>query len=295
MKKGLLMAKTADEAFKIFLSWITPSLSDREKAASHRASIESKLNDYFGIYRMFQSGSFTHGTGVKGLSDVDYFVSLEIDKPTYSATILSSVRDVLKERFPSTYIHVSRPAVVLEFGSGYEKVEIIPSFPKDTVGEIVKFDIPGILSEWMESTPEAHVKYVNECNKIPKPGDAKRFIRLVKAWKYHRDVPISSFYLEMRAASYVSEQKSIIYAYDLYFFFSNLYSLSLAAMNDPTGNTGRITACSSEATRADSISKLASAVIRAEKALDAYKKGDLKIAFYYWDLLFAGAFPSFTG
>lgn len=287
------MAITAESAFDTFIGWCVPSDSDREHAANHRHSIYDKLDGKYGLHRMFQSGSFSHGTGVKGLSDVDYFASLKSDRPSLGSTILSSMRGALKERFPNTEVHVSRPAVVLEFGSGYETCEIIPAYAQAKVNDDMRFIIPGVSDEWMYSTPEQHLKYVNACNQSPVRGKAKGFARLIKAWKYYRDVPLSSFYLEMRAAKYISEQETVVYSYDLCLFLENLVSINLAAMNDPSGSTGRIEPCSSEATFRDALSKLNTAAGRARNALDYHKAGNDSNAFYYWDQLFNGKFPAY--
>ena len=287
------MAKTASDGFNTFLSWITPSDAERAKATTHRAGIEAKLDAKFGLYRMFESGSFRHGTGVSGHSDVDLFASLKSTKPVYGSSALSAVRDTLKERFPSTYIHVARPAVVLDFGAGYERVEVIPAYLLESVDGHIKYNIPGVTSEWMQSTPEAHLAYVNESNTSPTKGKAKSLARLVKAWKYYRDVPISSFYLEMRAASYMRRQSTVVYWMDLYLLLKELQDIALASMNDPTGTTGRINAYSSDALKQDALSKLNMAVTRARKAYDAAGAGDLETAFEQWGLLFGGKFPSY--
>ena len=113
------MAKNVNEAFSTYVKWLTPSAVERSKASSHRSSIEAKLEAKFGLYRMYESGSWKHGTGVAGHSDVDYFISLKSSKPVYGSSALSSVKAAMQERFPGTYIHISSPAVVLEFGSGY--------------------------------------------------------------------------------------------------------------------------------------------------------------------------------
>jgi hypothetical protein len=288
------MAKSAEEGFRVFNTWLVPSDNERAKASSHRQTILDKLEATYGVYRMFQSGSFKHGTGISGHSDVDYFVSLETDRPSFSTSILSSVRDTLKERFPSTYIHVSRPAVVLEFGQGYERVEIIPAYAYSKVGdkEQMKYKIPGVLEEWLESTPEAHLDYVNASDINVPAGSTKKLTRLIKAWKYYRNVPISSFYLEMRAAAYMRQQESYIPWLDLYYLLKQLKTNGLAAMNDPTGSTGRINACSSDANLTDALSKLDTALTRAENAKD-YKDTNLSAAFDEWNKLFNSEFPSY--
>lgn len=289
------MAKTAAEGFSQFVSRITPSNAERAATSSHRASILAKLESKYTLFRMFESGSFSHGTGVKGNSDVDYFISLNQTRPQYSSTILNSVRDTLKERFPSTYIHVSRPAVVLEFGSGYERVEIIPAYPEAKAnGTEMRFRIPGITTEWIWSTPEAHSKYVSGVNgKAGIKGGAKSLARMVKCWKYERNVPISSFYLEMRAAQYMDSQSSISWPFDIKFFLNRLLDHSLAAMNDPSGQTGRIEACSSDANKQDALSKLKTAAARADRALEHYEAGRISQAFDEWNLLWNYEFPSY--
>jgi hypothetical protein len=212
----------------------------------------------------------------------------------FSRRLRRLVRDALIERFPSSHIHVSRPAVVLEFGRGYERVEIIPAYYTDSVNSCSKYQIPGVVTEWLESTPQEHLAYVNECNsKSGVKGGAKGLARLAKAWKYYREVPISSFYLEMRAAAYMKAETSIIYPLDMMYFLNRLLDNELASMNDPTGNTGRIVACSSDSTRADALSKLRTAVSRANKAVDANKLGKVSEAFDCWDLLFNRRFPAY--
>jgi hypothetical protein len=288
------MAKSVTEAFSIYLSRITPSDANRAKASSHRESIKSKLESKFGLWRMYESGSWRHGTGVSGHSDVDYFISLKTDKPIYGSTILGQVKDAMQERFPSTYIHVQRPAVVLEFGGGYERVELIPAFPDMKLDNgAMRYDIPGVADEWIESAPEAHLKYVNDANNraVVKNG-AKHLARLAKSWKYECNVPISSFYLEMRAAQYMNGESSVIYDIDLKRFFSGLLDHELADMNDPTGSTGRIKPCSSTANHSDATSKLRTAVTRADKAVAA-RESDPKSALGWWDYVFGGNFPGY--
>lgn len=289
------MAKTVPEAFNAYLTRLTPSATERSKASSHRSSIESKLEDKFGLYRMYESGSWKHGTGISGKSDVDYFISLKSSKPVLGSSALEAVKNAMQERFPSTYIHVSRPGVVLEFGGGYERVELIPAYPDVKLDNgAMRYDIPGVTTEWMESAPEAHLAYVNACNnKQAVKGGAKELARLVKAWKYQRNVPISSFYLEMRAAQYMNSESSISYGIDLKRLFESLLGNSLADMNDPTGSTGRIQPCSSDANYKDALSKLQTATTRARNAVETNAAGKVGEAFAWWDLVFDGAFPAY--
>lgn len=288
------MARTVSEGFDIYHSWLIPSDANRAKASSHRSSIEAKLESKFGLWRMYETGSWKHGTGVSGHSDVDYFISLKTNKTVYGSTILNNVKDAMQERFPNTPIYVRRPAVVLDFGGGYERVELIPAFPDKKLADgSMRYDIPGVADEWMESAPEAHLKYVDAVNnKAGVKKAAKKLARLAKAWKYECNVPISSFYIEMRAAQYMDSETCFVPDIDMKRFLESLLSHDLSAMNDPTGSTGRIKPCSSAANHADALSKLRTAVGRAQKAV-ACRESDPRTAFGWWDYVFGGKFPAY--
>lgn len=133
--------------------------------------------------------------------------------------------------------------------------------------------------------------HVNNANQSP-PGGAKKLARLLKAWKYYCNVPISSFYLEMQAARHMDGETSIIWSYDVRAVLRKMHSSELAGMNDPSGLVGRIYACGTNAQKADAKSKLATALTRADKARDAEDAGDIDVAFSWWDKVFGGRFPS---
>jgi hypothetical protein len=185
--------------------------------------------------------------------------------------------------------------VVVKFAGGYETWELIPAFltARGSKDQLI-YDIPGPSAgaAWIDSAPNEHLTYVNEANKEPHKGDAKDLARLVKAWKYYCDVPISSFYLEMRAAQHVTTQKTYIHVWDICQLLESLNDHGLASMNDPMRAAGRIYPCSSDAKLEEARSKLRRAATRARAALDAHNAQKPEDAFYYLNLLFGGKFPS---
>lgn len=289
------MTRTVDQGFEVFLDRLIPTDAQRQAGAKHRASVKAALEAKLTVRNFFETGSFSHGTGVRGYSDIDCLVSLGNTKPSSSYTALEWVKDALSSRFSQTTVKIRRPAVVVEFGGGYETWEIIPGFltGRGTAEQFV-YDIPGPSAgaAYIDSAPKEHLAYVNECNKAPHKGDAKDLARLIKAWKYYRNVPISSFYLEMRCAQHVTTQSTYIHVWDVCQVLEKLVGHQLAPMNDPSGATGRIYPCSSDSMKEDALSKVATAATRARKALDAYKEEKYGMAYEYLDLLFAGKFPS---
>jgi hypothetical protein len=289
------VARSVEEGFDVFLSRLTPTEAQRSAGAKHRASVKAALEARLNTGRFIETGSFSHGTGIRGYSDIDALISIRSDQPDSSYTALNWVKDALSERFPRTPVKIRRPAVVVEFGGGYETWEIIPGFitGRGTMKQFV-YDVPSPKAGtgWIDSAPNEHLAYVNRANKKSGPGNAKALARLVKAWKYYRNVPVSSFYLEMRCAQHIMRHSTYIHAWDLCEILESLHSHKLAAMNDPSEATGRIRACSSDSNREEALTKLSRAATRARLALDAKKADKPDDAFYYLDKLFAGHFPS---
>ena len=288
------MPRTVDEGFRDFLTKLTSSGTESEAAKGHRASIETRLKTDFGLRRFARIGSFGNGTSISGFSDVDYLASLSRDQLTSSSTYsLGKVRDSLDARFPNTGVHVRCPAVVVPFGTKVsERTEVVPADYITQAGDHLVYDIADCAGGWMRASPDAHKAYVSSINdKLT--GKVKPLVRFIKAWKFFRDVPISSFYLELRTAKYASNEKSIIYDIDVLGVLKSLLDANLAAIQDPMGVSGYICACTTQAKLDDAFSKLETAYTRAEKARDASRRENISEAFDYWRLLYNYEFPSY--
>jgi len=288
------MPRDLKKGFDDFHNKIKTSALETAAAKSHRASIESCLKNNFGLKRFTRIGSFGNGTNINGFSDVDYLASIPTSELTKTSTAsLSKVRSALNFRFSSTNVRVSTPAVVCPFGTyKSEDTEVVVS---DYIKEINGFKVYEIADSnggWMEVSPDAHNDYVARVNK-KHGGKVKPLIRFIKAWKYYRDVPISSFYLEMRVAKYADGESSIIYDIDVNQILAMLDANNLATMQDPSSFGGNIYPCKTEALKQDALSKLKGAATRSGKALLAEKNGDTKTSFDWWRLLYNDNFPTY--
>jgi hypothetical protein len=246
-----------------------PSLSVTTVAERKRQVKEALEAADIGVVSMFEAGSFSHGTGVKDRSDVDLMIWTSFrDRTQLPSSILSRYRRAL---FMSTNVAnatVSNPAVRVEFWSA-PVFEVAPAFHE---AEDI-YEIGGRKDEWVLSSPKAHNLYVNKENdRLGKK--VKPLARLVKAWKYYADVPVSSFYLEMRTAEHCSGEKTVLYHYDLIFALNKILAKDVADMNDPSGITGRIPACSSGANRAETKRKMTSALAALREAMDCRNADD---------------------
>ena len=286
--------RTINQGFDVFHGKITPGSYQSGKAASHKNSITRRLEEYFDLNQLFYSGSANNGTSVAYLSDVDFFSSIPTNKlKENSALSLREIKECLQGRFPNTNIYVDSPAVVLDFGSGeWDRAEVIPAdYVKKINGNNI-YDIPDGSGKWMSSSPSLHNAYVTtENNRLGKK--LKPLIRFLKAWKYYCNVPVSSFYLEIRIAKWMESESSIVYDIDLNTIFNKLDACEFAAIQDPMGVSGYVYACTSDANKQESLSKLGTARARVQKARDAEIVENTRLAFEYWDKVFSGNFPNF--
>jgi hypothetical protein len=286
--------RNIEQGFEDFHNKIKARVSETAAAKSHRASIETRLKNDFGLKRFIRIGSFGNGTNVSSYSDVDYLACLPTASLKESSTYsLSVVKNALANRFPNTGVKVDTPAVVCPFGRyRSEDTEVVVA---DYVMESDGFKVYEIADgngEWMQVCPDAHNYYVSEVNK-KHGGKVKPLIRFIKAWKYYRNVPIQSFYLEMRVAKYADGEPSIIYNIDVMRVLAMLRENELAPMRDPMGMSRNIYPCKTDALKRDALSKLNIAATRSEKARMAEFNGDTKIAFDWWRLLYNDKFPTY--
>lgn len=289
------MPRTIEEGFRDFLKKLTPSSYESEAAKSHRYSIKTRLELEFGyVPRFARIGSFGNGTSISGYSDVDYLACLPTNTLTNDSNYsLQKVRGCLDGRFPNTGVRVNCPAVVCPFGNVFsETTEVVPAFYSKENNGYKVYGIANCAGGWMNASPDAHNDYVravdDKLNNKVKP-----LIRFIKAWKFFRQVPISSFYLELRVAKYANGEKAIVYDIDVKNVLCQLRSIELADIQDPAGISGYIPACRTQALKDDALSKLDTAATRAEKARDATIKENFVEAFEYWRLLYNNDFPTY--
>ncbi len=288
------MPRTIDEGFRDLLKKLTPGGSESDGVKSHRASIRACLDNNFGLVRFTRIGSFGNGTSIYGHSDVDYLTCLPTKQLTSNSTYsLGKVRDALIVRFPNTGVRVNCPAVCCPLGTtAAETTEVLPADYMWEDNGYKVYDIADGAGGWMKTSPDAHNAYVRDIDDTL-GGKVKPLIRFLKAWKCFRDVPISSFYLELRVAKYASGEKSIVYDIDVKNVLKMLFDCELASMQDPVGISGYIPACSTDTKKEDALSKLKTAYTRAENARDAARKENISDAFDWWRLVYNYEFPTY--
>ena len=281
---------TINQHFIDLLSKLTPSSAENASYASHRASIEAKLESSFDVTYTLETGSFRSGTGVRYHTDLDILVSIPSSHQRDSSyNMLLAIKYALQERFGESGIYIRTPSVVCNFSDG-RTIEVTPGYYQyQTDDSYNVYKIPDYNSAWQIAAPSAHIAYVNRVNnKLDKK--VKHVVGLIKAIKYAHDIPISSFYLEMRTAKYCDNETYISYAEDVQRVLNRLVNDELALMQDPVGIAGYIEPCSTDAKKKEALSKLTTARNRAKWAIDAEEAGKHAEALEWWGKVFDRSF-----
>lgn len=254
----------ASDYLESLLREYTPTDYERHLASVHRGQLESSVKRSLGAVGLFETGSWTHGTAVKGHSDVDYFAVLT-SRDLSAEGVLQSLSRSLKETFPQASVRVNRPAVSVRFGRG-PSLDVTPA-ARDTGG----FLIPPYEGEgWMSSNPVQHAEYVNRAR--DKHVKAKSFIRLIKTWKFRNNIPITSLYLETKAAQYLLSEPALEYVEDIWRLLEELRACGLKSMADPSQFLGPdLPAHLSGVQRGRALHQIGQAVSIAQKAHYANK------------------------
>jgi hypothetical protein len=264
----------ADPTLEAFATSLAPPAYDRTEASARRAVVQDALRrSTLMVTSMFESGSWSHGTAIRAKSDVDYMAVASGSRPLYPSSALTAAKNAISGcDWKITSVAVSSPVVQVQYYTP-PNFEVAPAWYKGATAGWDVYWIGGRGDEWVESAPSAHLDYVNRQNdRLTKK--LKPLVRLLKAWKYHVGAPVSSFYLEMRAAEHASGEQLIIYEIDLPSVMRKIANASARDMNDPAHIVGRIPACSSDERRRTTIRLLNSAAASLDKAESARKRGD---------------------
>lgn len=282
-----MTSKFVDEYVKA----LTPTAYDKTVVADRRKKMEQAVGvSVLDAGSWFESGSWSHGTALKGHSDVDYMAWASGKRPTYPSSALASLKSALTgSHWSISDLRISSPTVKVKFHAA-PHFEVVPAWYKSSIGRYNVYLIPGPGNQWVESAPRAHMDFVIEQNNRL-GGKVKQLARLLKQWKVYTGAPVSSFYLEMRVAEYAKNEKSIFYHLDLMFLVDRLISYELRDMNDPTGMVNRINAVSSDDNRRTALKLLkeASGNLRAAYAVNGQAGKEIE----YWMCMSSVFGPSF--
>jgi hypothetical protein len=285
------------DAFRELLMGITPTAHEVESARSRVDAIKKRLASSFYLRNVQWVGSYSKGTAVRGLSDVDLFACLARDEVRWGGRVVNSksfakrVRDELQGRYPATEVRRDGPAVALRFATGTECFDVVPAVFADFQGGSPTYHIPDGSGGWVLTAPYAQQRYVHAAA-TRSGGKLPRVVQVIKWWTQvrKRAIPLRSFHIEMALAGADAAVGAYGYAKLTAAVFRMLADRQGAALRDPLQISGLIQA-TPDAKR-DSLTKaLRQSAGWARAAVDAAAEGDADGALAGWNRVFNGMFP----
>lgn len=143
-------------------------------------------------------GSMGRNTSIKGESDIDVIYELPDEvferfddyESNGQSQLLNEIRDVLKEKYPSTDIKGDGQVVVISFTK--YKIELVPGFKQDN--NSYKYPDTHDSGSWKITKPILEIEEVN--NMINNTSTYRDICQMIREWKANNDVTICGLLID---------------------------------------------------------------------------------------------------
>ena len=201
------------EVFKAFCGNITvdtyDDISYRYRRMVKQLNIDFWSTDSNASHGLYV-GSFGRNTAIRGISDIDMLFQLPYSiYERYNAyagngqsALLQAVRQSIKNTYSVTDIGGDGQVVVVPFTDGIV-FEVLPAFiNKDDISYTYPNSNDG--GSWRVTNPRAEIEAIRAMNTACN-DNLKWLCRMMRVWKDHCDVPISSFLIDTLAYYFIKE------------------------------------------------------------------------------------------
>lgn len=143
-------------------------------------------------------GSMGRNTSIKGESDIDVIYELPDEvferfddyESNGQSQLLNEIRDVLKEKYPSTDIKGDGQVVVISFTK--YKIELVPGFKQDN--NSYKYPDTHDSGSWKITKPILEIEEAN--NMINNTSTYRDICQMIREWKANNDVTICGLLID---------------------------------------------------------------------------------------------------
>ncbi|HVC35824.1 MAG TPA: nucleotidyltransferase [Candidatus Dormibacteraeota bacterium] len=242
------------------------------------------------LWRTVKIGSVAQGTLIRPLDDIDLMAVFDDSRENYinryqnnSQAFIQRVRAAFNNCRIET-VGVRGQAVRLFYQSG-ASVDIAPVYKWSAGGYI----LPSGNNSWIRTDPEIQSQWFTTQNQrldyhlLP-------MIRLLKRWNNEHGKQLKSYHLSIMVA-YVFSSLNNNRADAIAKFFA--WSQNNLDVHDPTGYSGNLSSYLTALTRLNLTARLANAATRANSALAAELRGDIREAIRLWRIEFGTEFPTY--
>lgn len=213
------------ERFRRFHAALQPTSAEVDDAVAKQLGVRQSLQRaYWGPTTDnppgFMVGSWGKRTMVRPSNDVDVFMPLPAEVYSriegYSGNRQSALLQEVKNNLASTYWQTNMrgdgQVVVVNFNT--IKIEVVPVFRLNNAGAWLMPDTNN-GGRWRTVYPDAEGASLDDAD-IVSNRNCRPLIQIVKAWKYHCNVPIKSFHLERIVSDFM---RSYAFKDQSYFYY----------------------------------------------------------------------------
>lgn len=274
-----------EKAFEQFLENIRLTETQEEDAKTKYNSVCKKLhNEYYSDEydgsTKFLFGSYKTKTNIRPITekqDVDVmFIMPESEFEKYNdyetngqSALLQKIRELLKDKFTTTEeIRSWGKVVLIKFADGTHNIELLPAWTKGDIFIIPNTENGG---HWEEFNPKIELKRFTDSNKRSN-GLTRNLCKMVKKWRNNTSsLVMTSYEVFNNTLDFI----------DIYDIKNKTYPEILLNMLNFL----------QQKNIPDQKSHIETALNRIKKAIEFYKKGDLKSASLEYKKIFGEEFP----
>lgn len=172
---------------------INTSLEEIAKKLNQKYYDNSTTDNYLMV------GSMGRNTSIKGESDIDVIYELPDEvferfddyESNGQSQLLNEIRDVLKEKYPSTDIKGDGQVVVISFTK--YKIELVPGFKQDN--NFYKYPDTHDSGSWKITKPILEIEEAN--NMINNTSTYRDICQMIREWKANNGVTICGLLIDI--------------------------------------------------------------------------------------------------
>ena len=201
------------EHFRQLHAALQPTTAEVEDAIAKQLGVRQSLQRAYwgptsGSPPGFIVGSWGKRTMVRPSNDVDVFMQLPVEEYNriggYAGNKQSASLQEVKNRLAATYWQTDMrgdgQVVVVNFNT--IKVEVVPVFRWENAGAWLMPDTNS-GGRWRTVYPDAEGATLDKADMVAN-RNCRPLIQIVKAWKYHWNVPIKSFHIEQLVREFIT-------------------------------------------------------------------------------------------
>lgn len=285
------MPTTIAEAFQTLKSNLEITGLQDQTCSIRQAEVRRVVDDGLTVYEDFLVGSYRRSTMITPLADADLDIFCVLHHSYYALGqrgLLDKLWGVLRRTYTRTSdISKNGQAVTMKFSDF--SVDVVPAFNRSGGG----FLIPDSKSaRWISTDPRTHIDLWSQSN-AAHAGDFIPVVKMMKAWKRHVDLPMSSFHLETIIYHSLNNVQITDFPSAVRFALDKGYQRINNPVDDPAGYSNDVGASMSSADRLSCSVGFTLGHRLAKEAEVHAQNGRTREAFAKWRALFGDVFPAY--